>query len=64
MNPIGKCERATQDRGIALFRDQLGYVFLDIIVNEIAAHEAKLAKTRQVKQGMMQKLLTGKTRLV
>lgn len=31
---------------------------------EIAALEAKLAKTRQVKQGMMQELLTGKTRLV
>jgi hypothetical protein len=64
MNPIGKSERATQDRVIALFRDQLGYVFLDVIVNEIAALEAKLAKVRQVKQGMMQELLTGKTRLV
>lgn len=31
---------------------------------EIAALEAKLAKARQVKQGMMQELLTGKTRLV
>jgi len=31
---------------------------------EIAALEAKLAKTRQVKQGMMSELLTGKTRLV
>ena len=30
---------------------------------EIAALEAELAKTRQLKQGMMQKLLTGKTRL-
>ena len=30
----------------------------------IAALEAKLAKARQVKQGMMQELLTGKTRLV
>ncbi|TRZ52723.1 restriction endonuclease subunit S [bacterium] len=30
---------------------------------EIAALEAKLAKTRQLKQGMMQELLTGKTRL-
>jgi hypothetical protein len=49
MNPIGKSERATQDWVIALFRDQLGYVFLDVIVNEIAALEAKLSKTRQVK---------------
>jgi type I restriction enzyme S subunit len=31
---------------------------------EITALEAKLAKARQVKQGMMQELLTGKTRLV
>ena len=31
---------------------------------EIAALEAKLAKVRQVKQGMMQELLTGSIRLV
>lgn len=31
---------------------------------EIAAYEAKLAKARQVKQGMMQELLTGRVRLV
>jgi len=31
---------------------------------EIAAWEAKLAKARQVKQGMMQELLTGRVRLV
>ena len=31
---------------------------------ELAALEAKLAKARQIKQGMMQELLTGKTRLV
>jgi type I restriction enzyme, S subunit len=31
---------------------------------EIAALEAKLAKTRQIKQGMMQALLTGKIRLI
>jgi len=31
---------------------------------EISALEAKLAKYKQVKQGMMQELLTGKTRLV
>lgn len=31
---------------------------------EIAALEAKLAKSRQLKQAMMQELLTGKTRLV
>lgn len=32
--------------------------------NEIAALEAKLAKARDIKQGMMQQLLTGKIRLV
>jgi type I restriction enzyme S subunit len=31
---------------------------------EIAALEARRDKTRQVKQGMMQELLTRKTRLV
>jgi type I restriction enzyme, S subunit len=31
---------------------------------EIVALEAKLAKARQIKQGMMQELLTGKTRLL
>ena len=32
--------------------------------NELEALEQKLAKTRQIKQGMMQQLLTGKIRLV
>jgi type I restriction enzyme S subunit len=32
--------------------------------NELAAFEARLAKTRELKQGMMQELLTGRTRLV
>jgi type I restriction enzyme S subunit len=31
---------------------------------EIAAMEAKLAKARQIKQGMMQELLTGRIRLI
>jgi type I restriction enzyme S subunit len=31
---------------------------------EISAHESKLSKYRTIKQGMMQELLTGKTRLV
>ena len=33
-------------------------------VLEITALEKKLAKIRQLKEGMMQELLTGKTRLV
>lgn len=32
--------------------------------DEIAALEAKLAKARQIKIGMMQELLTGRIRLV
>ena len=32
--------------------------------NEIEALEQKLEKTRQLKQGMMQQLLTGKIRLI
>jgi type I restriction enzyme S subunit len=31
---------------------------------EIAALERRLVKTRALKQGMMQELLTGKTRLI
>jgi type I restriction enzyme S subunit len=34
------------------------------IDDEIAAFEAKLAKARQIKQGMMQELLTGRIRLI
>lgn len=37
---------------------------LSDMVAEIAALETKLAKARQLKQGMMQELLTGKIRLV
>jgi len=37
---------------------------LSDIDNEITALEEKLTKTRQIKQGMMQELLTGKTRLI
>jgi type I restriction enzyme S subunit len=32
--------------------------------NEIGSLESKLAKAREIKQGMMQELLTGKIRLV
>lgn len=31
---------------------------------EIAALESRLAKTQAIKQGMMQELLTGRTRLI
>ena len=39
-------------------------VILSDMDAEIAALQEKLAKARQLKQGMMQQLLTGKTRLV
>ncbi|MGB3906954.1 MAG: restriction endonuclease subunit S [Methanomethylovorans sp.] len=39
-------------------------VVLDAIDSEITVLEEKLAKTRQIKQGMMQELLTGRIRLV
>ena len=38
--------------------------FLSDMDAEIAALEQRLAKTRALKQGMMQELLTGRTRLV
>ena len=50
--PIGKAE---QDGIVSILSD---------MDNEIEALDQKLAKTRQLKQGMMQQLLTGKIRLV
>mgnify|MGYP003947947035 CR=1 FL=1 len=44
--------------------DELGYRYFSDMDAEIAALEAKLAKTRRLKQGMMQELLTGRIRLV
>jgi len=42
---------------------EIGSVLLDID-NEIKALEKKLSKTKQLKQGLMQQLLTGKIRLI
>ncbi len=63
MNGVGQPERATQNR-VILFRDELGYRYSSDMDAEIVALEAKLAKARQLKQGMMQELLTGRIRLV
>lgn len=38
--------------------------YISDIDAEIEALEAKLAKTKDIKQGMMQELLTGRTRLI
>ena len=44
-------------------QSQIGEILLDL-ENEIKALEIKLNKIKSIKQGMMQELLTGKTRLV
>ena len=77
MNDIGKPERATQDRVVALSDEELGYCSLgdrtdrDAIANvlsdmntEAIGLVTKLAKGPQLEQGMMQELLTGRIRLV
>jgi hypothetical protein len=77
MNEIGKPERATQDRVVALFNEELGYrclvdwTYRNAIANvpsgmdtEVIGLEAKLAKARELTRGMMQELLTGRIRLV
>ncbi len=46
-----------------LEQDAVASIFCDMD-EEIQALEQRLSKTRQIKQGMMQELLTGKTRLV
>ena len=56
MPTIGQFGRVTQNRVIA--------TILSGMDAELAALEAKLAKARDLKQGMMQDLLTGRIRLV
>jgi len=56
MSTIGQPEHATQNRVIS--------TLLSDMDAELAALEAKLAKARQIKQGMIQELLTGRIRLI
>ncbi len=74
LSNAGKPERHTQNRIIALFRDDLGYRYLDdwserdgnsnVEKGLLTALEEKLAKARLLKPGRMQELLTGNTHLV
>jgi len=74
LSNVGKPERHTQNRIIALFRDDLGYRYLDdwserdgnsnVEKGLLTALEEKLAKARLLKLGRMQELLTGNTHLV
>ena len=50
-----------------MFNNRLAHAIAAVLSDmaaEIAALEARRDKTRLLKQGMMQELLTGKTRLV
>ena len=72
MSSIGKPERATQNRVIALLRDELGHGYLDNWGDrdsnskfEEGLLSAWLAKkTRQLVQGILQELRIGKICLV
>ena len=71
MSTIGQPERATQNRIIALFRDELRYRYLGDWTDRPENSNAELAaltqcrdKTRANKQGMIQELLTGRIRLI
>ena len=80
MTSVGQIEKKTQDRVVALFRDTPNRTFqvqlpkpkeqtaiaaiLSDMDAEIAALEARCDKTRALKQGMMQELLTGRIRLI
>lgn len=54
MNSINPIERLTQNHIIITLSD---------MDTEIEALEQKMAKAKQIKQGLMQELLTGKIRL-
>jgi type I restriction enzyme S subunit len=58
MPTIGQPECVTSNRGTAIAE------VLSDMDAELAAFEQRRAKTRALKQGMMQELLTGKTRLL
>jgi type I restriction enzyme, S subunit len=62
---ISKKDTASLEVALPLFAEQTAIAgVLSDMDAEIAALEARLAKTRALKQGMMQELLTGRIRLV
>ena len=62
---IGKRDLAAIEVRLPRYDEQTAIAtILSDMDAEIAALEAKLSKARQIKQGMMQELLTGRTRLV
>ena len=73
---IPRTKRQTQNRVVAMFRDRASYRNIETeplratlkergyTVAKIAILEACRDKARDLKQGMMQELLTGMTRLV
>ncbi|MEI7901994.1 MAG: restriction endonuclease subunit S, partial [bacterium] len=62
---ISKKDTASLEVSLPLFDEQIAIAaVISDMDAEIVALEARLAKTRALKQGMMQELLTGKTRLV
>jgi len=66
MNIFGKPEHVTQNRMIAVVRDErsaIASVLTDMDA-ELAALEQRREKTRALKQAMMQELLTRRTRLI
>ena len=71
MSTIGQPERATQNRIIALFRDELRHRYFrdwtdrpDNSNPELVELTQRRDKTHALKQGMIQELLTGRIRLI
>lgn len=49
---------------LSIDRSALNYNIINPLDEEITTIETRLAKAKAIKQGMMQELLTGKTRLI
>jgi translation elongation factor EF-Tu-like GTPase len=59
MSNVGQRERATQNHVVEFFQKELK----SDMDKDLEALQQRLHKTQQIKQGMMQELLMGKTRL-